>query len=271
MKRSSLDTTTSLSTNTKTTIFETMIKSPLKKDEFFKTKTTKIFNSFQKNNTNGNILFNQDLSSENDIQNEEITNSLEKEYSLSEESNISNKDSSLNEINSTKKELSIVSRINKHKNISKLPFYLKNKDVLKLKFINDNIKNKSLPEYSSDFIGLKLKKGINFPNIRIFSQKSKKDFILSEQKKLNRRCLYLNRDNKFISFGFYCDRDIIENSKELNKELIENDNDMDCDSDEDNIIAGINTCLFDIKKAIIEIKNNKNSISYIKKDKAIFY
>lgn len=81
----------------------------------------------------------------------------------------------------------------------------------------------------------------------------------------------MSNDNKYISFGLYYDKDIIEKSEELNKELIESDNDMDCESDNENIISGINICLYDIQNAISELKKNSNSISYIKKNKTKFY
>ena len=266
MKRSSIGTTTALSTNTKTTKFETSIKTSLKKDKSlsFKNKTPKIYNSYHQSSSCG-FPFNKDY------QSEEI--SSENEYSLSEDSNSnsSNKENSNNtNNNSQKKELPIISSINRHKKISDLPYYLKNNEDIKLQYINKYIKSKRLSKYSSDFIGMKLKKGINFPNIKIFSKKSKKNLVLSNQKKLNRKKIYLNRENKFVSFGLYFDRDIIEKSKELNKELIKADDDMDCDSDDENINSGINTCLYDIKKAIIEVEKNMNCISYIKKNKIIF-
>ena len=244
MKRSSINTITSLSTNTKTTYLETYIKTSLTKNKSLKNKTPNIFNTSKNNSQN--------------------------DYSSSKDS-ISFSSNEENSLNNSKMELSKVSSINKHKKISKLPYYLKNKEDSKLKYINKYIKSKKLPKYSSDSLGIKLKQDINFPNIKIFSKKKKRNMDLSAQKKLNRKCVYLNRDNSYISFGLYFDRDIIDNSKELNKELIEADNDMDCDSDDENINSGINTCLFDIKNAILEVKKNINSIYYIKKNKAYFF
>ena len=244
MKRSSINTIISLSTNTKTTYLETYIKTSLTKNKSLKNKTPNIFNTSKKNSQN--------------------------DYSLSKDS-ISFSSDEENSLNNSKMELSKVSSINKHKKISKLPYYLKNKEDSKLKYINKYIKTKKLPKYSSDSLGIKLKNDINFPNLKIFSKKKKRNMDLSAQKKLNRKCFYLNRDNSYISFGLYFDRDIIDNSKELNKELIEADNDMDCDSDDENINSGINTCLFDIKNAILEVKKNINSIYYIKKNKTYFF
>ena len=246
MKRSSINTKTSLSTNTKTTYLETYIKTSLKKNKSLKNKTLNIFNSSEKDSHN-------DYSSSKD--------------SISFSSNAENSSNYSN----SKIELSKVSSINKHKKISKLPYYLKNKEDLKLKYINKYIKSKKLPKYSSDSLGIKLKQDINFPNLKIFSKKKKRNMDLSAQKKLNRKCFYLNRDNSYFSFGLYFDRDIIDNSKELNKELIEADNDMDCDSDDENINSGINTCLFDIKNAIFEVKKSINSIYYIKKNNVYLF
>ena len=268
MKRISIGTTTTLSTNTKTTNFETNIKTPLKLDKSLRNKTPKLlFNSFKKNSSiNINFSFNKDN------QTNDFSSSLENEneYSLSEKSN-SNKENSIDINNSSKKEIPIVSSINKQKKISNLPYYLKNKENLKLNYINKYIKSKTLPEYSSDFIGMKLKKGITFPNINICNKKPIKNLDLSAQKKLDRKRLYLNRENKFISFGLYFDRDIIDKNKELNEELIENDNDMDCDSNDENIISGIDICLYDIKEAIYKVKKDINSISYTKKYKNLFF
>ena len=246
MKRNSIDTITSLSTNTKTTYLETYIKTSLKKNKSLKNKTLNIFNSSEKDSHN-------DYSSSKD--------------SISFSSNAENSSNNSN----SKMELSKVSSINKHKKISKLPYYLKNKEDSKLNYINRYIKSKKLPKYSSDFLGIKLKQDINFPNLKIFSKKNKRNLDLSAQKKVNRKCFYLNRDNNYISFGLYLDRDIIDNNKELNKELIEAENDMDCDTDSENINSGINTCLYDIKNAISQVEKNINSISYIKKKKAYFF
>ena len=267
MKRISIGTTTTLSTNTKTTNLGTVTKTSLKKENSPKNKTPKILNSYPQKYDNYNNLFNE-FSSINDYLSDEISSSKESEYSLSGEYDSLSQENSLNKTISIKKELQNNLNITKHKKISKIPYYLKNQENLKLKYINENIKRKNLPKYSSDFIGIKFKKGINFPNIKIFSKKSKQNYILSEEKKLNGKKFFLNRDNQYISFGLYLDRDVIENSKELNKELIENDNDMDCDSDEGNIITGINNCLYDIKKAFFVIEKNKNAISFIKKKNA---
>ena len=132
-------------------------------------------------------------------------------------------------------------------------------------------KKSKLPKYSSDGIGIKLKKDINFPNTKIFSKKSKKNFLLSSRKKFEQKKFFLSKQNKYVSFGLYYDKDIMEKSEELNLELIENDYDMDCESDDENIMSGIDMCLYDIQKAISEIKKNSKSISYIKKNKAEFY
>ncbi len=83
------------------------------------------------------------------------------------------------------------------------------------------------------------------------------------KKKFKQRRIFSNNDNNLISFGLYYDKDIIDKSKELNKELIENDFDMDDDSDEEGIQSGIDTCLYDIKRAFEEIKKYKNSFAYI--------
>ena len=272
MKRSSICTTTTLSTNTKTTNIQTNIKTSLKSDKSLRNKTPKLYNSLKKNSLLNKSSF-INFSFNKDYQSNALSSSLENgsEYSLSEDSNSNKKENSININNSSKKEIPIISSINKHKKISNLPYYLKNKENSKLNYINKYIKSKRLPEYSSDFIGMKLKKGINFPNINIYNKKPRKNIVLSAQKKLDRKLFYLNRENKFISFGLYFDRDIIDKNNELNKELIKNDIDMDCDSDDENILWGKNICYDDIKIAISKVEKDINSISYIKKNKNLFF
>ena len=270
MNRNSINTNTSLSTKTITTNLETDIKTSLKKFNSIKNnyKTPKIFNSFQKTYINFKDTF-KNLNLQNSSDKSEITNSKENSKSISSESNTSSNQSSnkLNKLNKSR-----IHSIKKHKKISNLPYNLKNNEPLKLQYINQQMKNCSkLPKYSSDNIGIKLKKDINFPNVEIFSKKLKKNFIFSSQKKFAQKRIFLNDKNKYVSFGLYFDKDIIEKSAELNMELIENDNDMDCESDDENITTGINMCIYDIQEAIWEVKKNSNSISYIKKNKAKFY
>ena len=259
MKRSSIGTTITLSTNTKTTNIETDIKTSLKRENIIKYKTPKILNTFQKNYININFHGSFSNFSSND--------DFQSSNSNSSKSNSSSKENSLSDSISSKKSKKINANINKHNKISQLPYYIKDKENWKLHYINEYIKSSKLPKYSSDFIGVKLKKEINFPNIKIFNKKVKTNLILSQQKKFKGKKIFLNKENKFISFGFYIDKDIIEKSKELNEELIENDTDMDCESDDDNIMSGINMCLYDIQRAILEVTKNSNSISYIKKNK----
>ena len=256
MKRSSIGTTTTLSTNTKTTSLETDIKNSLKIDKLIQNQSQKISNSYHKSFINLKDSF-DDFSSNNDFKSKRNSKGAEKDNSLSKDSNSEKKE------NSTKKSLPIISSINRHKKISNLPYYLKNKENLKLKYINQCIKSTKFPKYSSDFRGLKLKKDLNFENMKIFSKKSKVNYILSDQKKFKQRRIFLNNDNNLISFGLYYDKDIIDKSKELNKELIENDFDMDDDSDEEGIQSGIDTCLYDIKRTFEEIKKYKNTFEYI--------
>ena len=263
MKRSSIGTTITLSTNTKTTNIETDIKTSLKRENIIKYKTPKILNTFQKNYININFHGSFSNFSSND--------DFQSSNSNSSKSNSSSKENSLSDSISSKKSKKINANINKHNKISQLPYYIKDKENWKLHYINEYIKSSKLPKYSSDFIGVKLKKEINFPNIKIFNKKVKTNLILSQQKKFKGKKIFLNKENKFISFGFYIDKDIIEKSKELNEELIENDTDMDCESDDDNIMSGINMCLYDIQRAILEVTKNSNSISYIKKNKTKFF
>lgn len=270
MNRTSINTNTSLSTNTKTTNLDTDIKTSLKKYNSIKNeyKTPKVFNSYQKAYINFKDTFNN-FPLQNNIDKSEITNSIENSQSISSESETSSNQSSnkSNTLNIKK-----IHSIKKHKKISNLPYDLKNNETLKLQYINQHMKNSSkLPKYSSDGIGIKLKKDINFPNTEIFSKISKKNFLLSSRKKFEQKKFFLNKENKYVSFGLYYDKDIMEKSEELNIELIENDIDMDCESDDENITSGIDMCLYDIQKAISEIKNNSKSISYIKKNKAKFY
>ena len=269
MKRTSINTTTSLSTNTKTTNLETDTKTSLKKYNSIKNdyKTPKKFNSYQKSYINFKDTFN--FSFRNNSNKSEISSSIENSESISNES-----ETSYNQTSNKSKKLNIkkIHSIKKHKKISNLPYNLKNNETLKLQYINNHMKKKSkLPKYSSDGIGIKLKKDIYFPNTKIFSKKSKKNFLLSSRKKFEQKKLFLSKENKYVSFGLYYDKDIMEKSEELNLELIENDNDMDCESDDENIMSGIDMCLYDIQKAISEIKKNSKSISYIKKNKAEFY
>jgi len=246
MKRISIDTTTSISTNTKTTNLEPYLTSSLKKRKSY-------FSSLKKINSN-NIKSFSDFSSEQNIE------KSSSEFLSSKESKISNDKSKSTIKNSLKKETSFKYNIN---------------EDLKLQYINQNLKNTKFPKYYSDYIGLKLKKDINFPNMDIFSKKSKRNsyknkrlsFLLSEQKIFNQKYIFLNSDNKYISFGLYYDKDIIENSKELNKELIENDLDMDNESDDENISSGYNMCLYDLKKGFHEFEKNPKSLTYIKKNK----
>ena len=261
MKRISIDTTTSISTNTKTTNLEPYLTSSLKKRKSY-------FSSLKKINSN-NIKSFSDFSSEQNIE------KSSSEFLSSKESKISNDKSKSTIKNSLKKEASFKYNIIKHKKISNLPYNLKDNEDLKLQYINQNLKNTKFPKYYSDYIGLKLKKDINFPNMDIFSKKSKRNssknkrlsFLLSEQKIFNQKYIFLNSDNKYISFGLYYDKDIIENSKELNKELIENDLDMDNESDDENISSGYNMCLYDLKKGFHEFEKNPKSLTYIKKNK----
>lgn len=266
MNRTSINTTSSLSTNTKTINLETDIKTPIlkklnsiKKNNY---KTPKIFIPVQNNYINFKDSF-KNLTFKNDIDKSEKSSSIESSESKSCKSN--------NTSSSAQSQLKSISLIKKHKKISNLPYNLINNEPLKLQYINQHMKNYSkLPKYSSDCIGVKLKKDIIFPKVEIFSKKSRKNFLLSTRKKFAQRKIFLNNDNKYVSFGLYYDKDIIEKSEELSKELIENDSDMDCESDNENIITGINICLYDIQKAISEIKENSNSISYVKKKKLNF-
>ena len=242
MKRTSINTTTSLSTNTKTTNLETDTKTSLKKYNSIKNdyKTPKKFNSYQKSYINFKDTFN--FSFQNNSNKSEISSSIENSESISNES-----ETSYNQTSNKSKKLNIkkIHSIKKHKKISNLPYNLKNNETLKLQYINNHMKKKSkLPKYSS---------------------------LLSSRKKFEQKKLFLSKENKYVSFGLYYDKDIMEKSEELNLELIENDNDMDCESDDENIMSGIDMCLYDIQKAISEIKKNSKSISYIKKNKAEFY
>ena len=270
MKRTSINTTTSLSTNTKTTNLDTDTKTSLKKYNSIKNdyKTPKTFNSYQKAYINFKDTFNN-IFLQNNGDKSEISSSIENSNSISSESETSSNQSSnkSNALNIKK-----IHSIKRHKKISNLPYDLKNNETLKLQYINNHMKICSkLPKYSSDGIGIKLKKEINFPNTKLFSKKSKKNFLLSSRKKFEQKKIFLNKENNYVSFGLYFDKDIIEKSEELNLELIENDNDMDCESDDGNIISGIDMCLYDIQKAFSEIKKNSKSISYIEKNKAKLY
>ena len=261
MKRISIDTTTSISTNTKTTNLEPNLTSSLKKRKSY-------FSSLKKINSN-NIKSFSDFSSEQNIE------KSSSEFLSSKESKISNDKSKSTIKNSLKKEASFKYNIIKHKKISNLPYNLKDNEDLKLQYINQNLKNTKFPKYYSDYIGLKLKKDINFPNMDIFSKKSKRNsfknkrlsFLLSEQKIFNQKYIFLNSDNKYISFGLYYDKDIIDKNKELDDELIENSSDLDVESDEENKMTGIKICMIDLKYALMKLNENIEYISYAKNNK----
>lgn len=147
MNRTSINTTTSLSTNTKTINLETDIKTPLKKYNSIKNinyKTPKISYSVQNNYINFKYSF-KNLTFKKDIDKSEKTSSLENSESKSSESN--------NTSSSNQSPLKSITQIKAHKKISNLPYNLINKEPLKLQYINQHMKNNSnLPKYSSDFL-----------------------------------------------------------------------------------------------------------------------
>ena len=116
MKRSSIGTTTTLSTNTKTTSLETDIKNSLKLDKLIQNQSQKISNSYHKSFINLKDS-SDDFSSNNDFKSKRNSKGAEKDNSLSKDSN------SVKKENSTKKSLPIISSINRHKKISNLPYY----------------------------------------------------------------------------------------------------------------------------------------------------
>lgn len=253
MQRTSIYTSTTISSKT-TTLIGTDQKSPLKKNK----KNSILFNSFQKRNSTNNIFYDYFSSKKH----------------KSKKNNISD-DEKYEEIDSNQKDKNKNYSKIKHKKISRLPYNIKNNELLKLKFLNNNMKSQKLPKFSSDSIADKLKKDIDFPNVNII-KKNKKNFVscrkfsfLSSDKKiLKQKCIYLNNKNEYISFGLYYDKDIIDKSKELNEELIENSDDLDNESDEENIINGINICFYDLKYAIKKVNENNKCISYVKNNKA---
>ena len=164
----------------------------------------------------------------------------------------------------------------KHKKISRLPYNFKNNEMLKVKFLNNNMKSQKLPKYSSDYIKDKLKKDLVLPNVNIMTKKRKKNdfrcrklsFILSSGKKFRQKYIFLNNKNEYISFGLFYDKDVIDKNKELDDELIENSSDLDVESEEENKLAGINVCMLDLKYAFLKVNENTEYISYVKKNKA---
>ena len=224
-----------------------------------------IFKSFPKSNINNINNFYQEIfsSKKNTIKKED--KSPEEQKSGSDKENF----------NSIQKDKKYNFSIERHKKISKLPYNIKNNEKLKIKYLNNNMKSQKLPKYSSDYIGEKLKKDIDFPNVNIINKKNKKSylscrkfsFISSDKKKFRQKYIFLNENNEYFSFGLYYDKDIIDKSKELDDELIENSCDMDVESDEEAKINGCNVCLFDLKYAFSKLNENNQCISYVKKNK----
>ena len=251
MNRISVNTTTNISSKTTTTLIESAYKTSLKKKYLNKGHS---FNSFQKKFENTyykNLSFNSsDKKTENneDINNDNESNNKNDNYSI---------------------------RI--HKRISRIPYNIKNDEILKLKFLNNNVKSQKFSKYSSDSIIDKLKKDIDFPNVNILSKRKKSimsckrfSYISSDNKNFKQKFIFLNNDNKYVSFGLYYDKDIIDKSKELNDELIENSIDIDNESDEESIINGIHVCFLDLQRAFSIIKENPECISYVKNKKVKF-
>ena len=223
----------------------------------------KYFKSFQKTNINNiNNYYQYNFSSK---KNSKDNKSIEDEKSETDKENF----------NSIYKDKNYNYSKEKHIKISKLPYNMKNNEKLKIKFLNNNMKSQKIPKFSSDFIGEKLKKDIDFPNVNIINKKNKKSylscrkfsFISSDKKKLRQKYIFLNENNDYISFGLYYDKDIIDKSKELDDELIENSFDMDIESDEETKITGFNVCLLDLKYAFSKLNENNQCISYVKKNK----
>ena len=258
MNRISINTSTYISSKT-TTLIESEQKTSLKNQN---KNIIKSFNSFQKKLKKISNTSFKYKSSEKKISRKEETKD-----DTDSESNIE----STNNKNNT-------FTIKRHKKISRVPYDIKNNEILKLKFMNANMKSQKLPKFSSDSIVAKLKKDIEFPNVKILSKKKKSylnyrrfSYISSDKKLFQQKCIFLNDENKYVTFGLYFDKDIIEKSKELNDELIENSYDIDNESDEENIINGIHVCYHDLKCAFSKIKDNPECISYVKDKKVKFF
>ena len=229
-----------------------------------KDKKTILFRSFRKSNIKNVNPDSSDFS-------------YEKSSTINEYT--SNKDEYI--ISTEKKDFNIIQRDKnyyskeKHKKISRLPYNFKNNEMLKVKFLNNNMKSQKLPKYSSDYIKDKLKKDLVLPNVNIMTKKRKKNdfrcrklsFILSSGKKFRQKYIFLNNKNEYISFGLFYDKDVIDKNKELDDELIENSSDLDVESEEENKLAGINVCMLDLKYAFLKVNENTEYISYVKKNK----
>lgn len=257
MKRISIYTSTTVSSKSislicsdQKALFKNKSKNKAKLLMSFKKRSIKTINNYfsdKKNNT----------------ENEDISN--EDEYNSS----------SKNNLNSIQKDKKDNYSKEKHKKISRLPYYLKNNEKLKLSYLNNNLKSQKLPKFSSDGIGDKLKKDIDFPNVSMISKKKKINylscrkfsFISSDNKKFKQKYIFLNDKNEYVSFGLYYDKDIIDKNKELDEELIENSSDLDIESDEEAKINGISICMLDLSYAFQKVTENIESISYVKKNK----
>lgn len=258
MKKISINTSTTVSSKS-IKIVGTEQKSSMN-DQNKKDSKTILFSSLRKINIKNVNPYSSDFSFEKCSTNNEYT---------------SNKDEYI--ISTEKRDFNIIQRDkNKHKKISRLPYNFKNNEILKVKFLNNNMKSQKLPKYSSDYIKDKLKKELDLPNVNIMGKKKKKNylscrkfsFIFSDKKKFQQKYIFLNNKNEYISFGLYYDKDIIDKNKESDDELIENSSDLDAESEEENKLAGINVCMLDLKYAFSKVNENTEYISYVKKNKA---
>ena len=214
MKRISINTSTNISSKT-TTLIESEQKTSIKNQN---KNIINSFNSFQKKLKKiSNTSYKYKSSEKKISHNEETSNDTDNESNIE----------STNKKNNT-------FTIRRHKKISRIPYDIKNNEILKLKFINANMKSQKLPKSSSDSIVAKLKKDIEFQNVKILSKKKKSylsyrrfSYISSDKKLFQQKCIFLNNENKYVTFGLYFDKDIIDKSNELNDELIENSYDID--------------------------------------------
>lgn len=263
MKKISIYTSTAISSKS-TNIIGTEQKSLLKNQENRYIKA-KLFHSFQKS------YIKKEEPSLSDFFSSEKTSTFNENTSNYDEYSITTDKKMINVIQKDKKYYSK----EKHKKLSRLPYNLKHNEILKLKYLNDNMKSQKLPKYSSDYIKDKLNKDIDFPNVNIISKKKKKNhlscrkfsFISSDKKKFQQKYVFVNDKNEYISFGLYYDKDIIDKNKELDDELIENSSDLDVESDEENKMTGIKICMIDLKYALMKLNENIEYISYAKNNK----
>ena len=99
----------------------------------------------------------------------------------------------LNNVNILQKDLNKNSfSRKKHERISRVPYNLKNNEILKLKFVNQSIKSDKFPKFSSEG-----KKNMDFSNTDVLSKRFKKNYIG------NKQLPYISSEQKKFQQNFF--------------------------------------------------------------------